>query len=138
MGKSPGDDRATLYLRGVPRNLVREAKALAARRGITLTALVVEALAREVEPRAGPRAGGVPRELRADAAWYEAHRRELLRRYRGQYLAIREGKVIDHDRDFAALARRVFEHLGPHPVYMPKCVPERRIVRAPSPRVARG
>ena len=40
------EDGATLYLRGLPRTVVRESKARAARRGITLTAYVAEILVR--------------------------------------------------------------------------------------------
>jgi heme exporter protein D len=38
-------EQTTLYLRGLPRQLVREAKAAAARRGSTLAALVSDSLA---------------------------------------------------------------------------------------------
>src|SRR2546427_347005 len=44
----------TLYLRALPEVLVREAKATAARRGITLAALVSEALQWAVGSEAGP------------------------------------------------------------------------------------
>ncbi|MDR7397448.1 MAG: DUF5678 domain-containing protein [Armatimonadota bacterium] len=164
----------TLYLRGLPEPLVREAKATAARRGITLAALVAEALRQVVDtpPATGgkpegarastpTRRGGraAPRQRRpADLApasegaagaaaasraaglaesmrWFQANRRRLLRRYRDQYVAIDRGRVIDHDRDFDALARRVFARVGTRPVFMPKVTAEDRILAVPSPRL---
>jgi hypothetical protein len=153
----------TLYLRGLPDTLVREAKAAAARRGVTLTAFVAEALQQalgmrvplpgeEVEGRAragdAGRLGPPPRGGRAGEAepnvaerlaetmrWFEANRGRLLRRYRDRYVAIDGGRVIDHDRDFDALARRVFARMGPGPVFMPKVTPGQRVVAVPSPRL---
>ena len=123
---------ATLYLRGLPQALVREAKAVAARRGITLAALVVEAL-RQTLPAEAPRPE--PDDLAKSIRWFQANKRRLLGRYRGQYVAIHGGKVIDHDRDFHALAERVFRRLGTRPVLMPKVTEKERVVQLPSPSV---
>ncbi|MDQ7821140.1 MAG: DUF5678 domain-containing protein [Armatimonadota bacterium] len=68
--------------------------------------------------------------------WFQANRRRLLRRYRDQYVAIDRGRVIGHDRDFDALARRVFARVGSRPVFMPKVTAEERVVAVPSPRLA--
>lgn len=127
----------TLYLRGVPRKLVREAKAQAARRGMSLTAFVKEAVAQAIGVEApterGEGAGSVTRDLR----WFEVNKTKLLRRYANEYVAIINRKVVDHDRDFDVLARRVFERHGVKSICMPKVVPGEREVRIPSPRVAR-
>ena len=123
----------TLYLRGVPQNLVRELKARAARQGLTLTALAIAALTRAV---------GMARQddlkpLEADMAWYETHRRHLYRRYPGEYLAIVDRRILDHDPDFSALAARVFARVGTRPVFMPQCVDTDRVVHLRSPRLVR-
>jgi hypothetical protein len=135
----------TLYLRALPESLVREAKATAARRGITLAALVAEALQEAVgtvdrrvkagraQPAQG--AGATAQGLAESMRWFEANRTRLLRRYRDQYVAIDRNRVIDHDRDFAALARRVFARLGARPVLIPKVTVEERVVHVPSPRL---
>ncbi|MDR7520631.1 MAG: hypothetical protein QN131_04955 [Armatimonadota bacterium] len=169
----------TLYLRGLPEALVREAKATAARRGVTLAALVAQALQQAVgvpvplpgsgragrarpgasgrpgssgRPGGSGRAGAASREgagtggAAADATerltesmrWFEANRHRLLRRYRSRYVAIDRGRVIDHDRDFDALARRVFARLGPRPVFMPKVTADERVVSVPSPRLVQA
>lgn len=127
---------ATLYVRGVPEQLVRAAKSVAAQRGITLTALVVESLTHTVQP--GPTEEQPPEpDLEADWAWYEAHRNDLAAGYSDEYVAIVDGQVVDHDPEFAALAPRVFTRYEQRSVLMPRCVPNGRTVNLPSPRVQR-
>lgn len=130
-------DATTLYLRGMPADLVREAKARAARRGATLGTIVSEALARSLEDD-GARTNELDRELRASERWYARQQPRLLKRYRGQYVAIHDRAVVDHDRDFAALAARVFARLGVRPVFMPRVVEREEAVRIRSPRLARA
>ena len=121
----------TLYLRGIPTDLVRELKARAARQGLTLTALAIYALTRAVG--ADPTDDLKP--LEADMAWYDAHKSQLLRRYPDEYLAVLDRRVLDHDLDFSALAARVFAKVGVRPVFMPQCVASERTVHLRSPRV---
>lgn len=130
----PAAEKTTLYLRGVPRAVVREAKAAAARDGVTLAQWVTARLARAFEPRMP-----VPEpsdELSQDLAFFEAHRSELAHRYAGEYVAIINRDVIDHDASFEALATRVFRKHGPRPVCMP--LVGRTVVRVRSPRRASG
>lgn len=47
---------------------------------------------------------------------YERQHNELLAQYRGRYVAMRHGKVIDHDIDRLALRRRVRKQYGNVPV----------------------
>lgn len=129
-------DLATLYLRGVPEPLVRMAKVAAARRGITLTAMVAEVLARSLDE--GPSGGEeFPADLQAEKAWYEAHKKDLVRRYRGQYVAIVDQRVVDHDKAFGPLAHRAFSRFGVRPIFMPRCLDGDRVASLPSPRIAR-
>jgi len=125
----------TLFLRNVPTELVREAKAMAARRGQALTTIVAEALARSLDAGGEPpqRAG----DLQRDIAWFHKHRPKLLRRYRGEYVAIVEAAVVDHDRDFGALASRVFARFGNRNVYMPRIQAGEATARIRSPRRSR-
>lgn len=53
-------------------------------------------------------------------------------------LKMADRKVIDHDREFDTLARRVFKRLGVRPVFMPKCVDGERVASLLSPRVVRA
>ena len=123
----------TLYLRGVPRELVREAKAEAARRGMSLTAFAKEALARALG-RAPAEDVDEIKSIRPDLDWFEANRKRLLRRYRDEYVAIVNRRVVDHDPDFGTLARRGFEKYGPRPIAIPRVTPEVRVIHLRSPR----
>jgi len=123
----------TLYLRGIPKDLVRALKAQAALQGTTLTSMVNDILRRAASEQ--PREAPAP--LERDMAWYEAHKSELLRRYRGEHLAILEGRVLDHDQDFSALAGRVFAKVGVRSIFMPWCIEGEPIVHIHSPRLVR-
>jgi plasmid stability protein len=122
-----------LFLRNLPTELVREAKAAAARRGKSLTAFVSEALTRSL--RVGNAPSDEPDVLADDIAWYQRNRSKLLQRYRGEYVAIVDRAVVDHDRDFNALAERVFGRFGYRSIYMPRVQREEVVVRIRSPRL---
>lgn len=123
----------TLYLRGLPERVVRDAKVEAARRGVTLAHFVADAIENEVGDRESD--AQLPEALQADAAWYEKNKQRLLKRHEGEYLAIVDGKVVDHDPDFSELSERIFADLGPRPIFMPRCVEAEEIVRVRGPRV---
>ena len=127
-------DKTTLYLRDLPRELVRSLNAQAALRGMTLTAFVIDILSRA----AGQETPSAMRRLESDMTWYEARKPRLLRRYRGQHLAILDRRIIDHDRDFNALAQRVFARVGVRSVFMPLCVDGERVVCLRSPHLVRS
>lgn len=127
--------QTTLYLRGMPANLVREAKAAAARRGCTLAALLSEAIERSLN-------GDTSREsvvegLEESRRWYHRHRERLRAQYQGQYLAVVGRAVVDHDRSFEALADRVFARFGARPVWMPRAEAGESRARVRSPRRVR-
>ena len=48
---------------------------------------------------------------------YERQHKELLAQYRGRYVAMRHGKVIDHDIDRLALRRRIRKQYGNVPFF---------------------
>jgi hypothetical protein len=73
-------------------------------------------------------------ELRRDIRWYRKHRPCLLRRYRDEYVAIIDGAVVDHGRDFGALATRVFTRFGNQNIYMPRVQSNEPTARIRSPR----
>ncbi|MBI2122973.1 MAG: hypothetical protein HYT96_02305 [Armatimonadetes bacterium] len=136
MGSVANPNTSTMYLRGVPRELVREAKAAAAKRGTTLTGLVAEALDRFLSI-ARTEMPEVLEPIADDLAWYEANKAKLLRRYRNEFIAIVNRKVVDHDQEFDALARRVFARYGTRPICMPRVVPGEEVVNLRSPRIVR-
>jgi hypothetical protein len=130
-------ERTTLFLRGMPARLVRETKAAAARQGLTLADMVSRALERSLSED-DVRADGSEHELRDSIRWYERHRRDLLRRYPGEFVAVLKRKVLDHDLDFEALAGRVFARVGVRPIFMPHVQPGEPRARVRSPRRARA
>jgi len=130
------DPTATLYLRSLPRRLVREVKAAAARSGSTLTGFVRESLERSVE---GPsRAPSSDEEFDLDRAWYERNLAKVRARHEGRYVAVIGGAIVDHDEDFAALAERVFARFGVRSIFMPRVGPAPATVRVRSPRLVRA
>lgn len=44
--------------------------------------------------------------------WDEAHHHDVTQQYRGQYVAIHNGRVIDADQDGRALSKRVRQQYG--------------------------
>ena len=128
------DQQTTLYLRNVPARLVRQAKMKAARDGTTLTAVVVEALARSLDASIVTTQPSAGDPLADSMAWFEEHRKRLQRRHAGEYVAIVDRKVVDHDPDFERLAARVFEQEGTRPVFIPRLTPHAEPLRLRSPR----
>jgi Family of unknown function (DUF5678) len=122
--------RKALFLREMPTDLIREAKAVAARRGQTLTAVVAEALARSLGVMDGEPSG-----IERDMAWYATQHAQLVRRYGGEHVAVVDRAVVDHDADFDALAQRVFAKHGHRSIFMPRVADELPAeVRVRSPR----
>lgn len=124
-----------MYFRGIDAGVVREAKAAAAREGITLTALVQRAIERDLE-RVEVRNSRLS-EIAREIEWYEANRGALVERFDGEHLAILDGEVIDHDARFESLAARVAERYGSRSVFMPRCTRVDPLARVRSPRIAR-
>src|SRR2546426_1216716 len=112
-------ESTTLFLRGMPTRLVREAKAAAARRGTTLTALIGDALERALQA-GGKHTASAEHDFDRSVRWYAKNRSRLLPQYDRQYIAIVDGRVIDHAPDFEALAVRVFKRMGGRAVFMPR------------------
>jgi hypothetical protein len=106
----------TLYVRGVSQALVRAAKSAAAREGRTLGAWVTDRLARATATSTAPASDDV----RDDFDWYNANQSRLERQYSGQYVAVVDRVVVDHDVAFEPLARRVFARFGTRSICMPR------------------
>lgn len=57
-------------------------------------------------------AAAIDREQRA----FESQHSDLLKQYRGRYIAMIGGQVVDHDLDRVALRRRIRQRYGSSPV----------------------
>jgi type II secretory pathway component PulJ len=68
----------------------------------------------------------------------EAFRRklpQLLRRYRGEYVVIRKGRVVDHGQDDTELAFRMYKRFGNSVLLIAKVEERPTIYEIPSPEV---
>jgi hypothetical protein len=76
--------------------------------------------------------------IRAETEAFEQQREKLLSQFPGQYVAVHEGQVIDHDVNLRDLHLRVFDRLGHTPVLLIKVTsqPQRELVFR-SPRFER-
>ncbi len=77
--------------------------------------------------------------IKAEAEAFCSMHAELAEKYLGQYVAIHNGKVVDHDKDFQPLHSRIRQRFGRQSVLL-RCVeaePERALTFR-SPRFERG
>jgi aspartate-semialdehyde dehydrogenase len=70
-----------------------------------------------------------------DLAFYQSHLEELLRDYRGRWIAIIKGSVVDTDAEFATLAKRVYARHGYKAILMTRVEAEPMVVNLHSPRL---
>jgi ABC-type enterochelin transport system ATPase subunit len=59
----------------------------------------------------------------------------LLKRYEGQFVALKKGRVVGHGTDDEELALRMFEKFGDAPFYIAKVSKEPIVYELPSPEV---
>lgn len=71
------------------------------------------------------------RKISEESVIYRQQHAELKSRYLGQYIAMHNGQVVDHDADFHALRQRVRQRFGRTPVMITlvEDVAERPLVR---------
>jgi hypothetical protein len=65
-------------------------------------------------------------------------RAQLLRKYKGEFVALYQGAVIGHGADDEELARQMFEKVGDVPFYIGKVGSPATVYDVPSPEVGRG
>jgi len=66
---------------------------------------------------------------------FERQRRQLLRRYAGQYVALYGGRIVGRDKDCEALAARLFTKLGDVPFFIARVETQPTFYDLPSPEV---
>lgn len=71
------------------------------------------------------------RKVSKESKVYHQRYAELRDMYLGQYIAMRDGQVVDHDRDFQVLRRRIRQRFGRVPVMITlvKDIAERPLTR---------
>jgi hypothetical protein len=93
----------------VREELIRSVEKLAQEQGTNAEALVNEWIQRQL-------ALAREQHIRAEAARYRAQHSALLPRYAGQYIAMRNGEVLDHDPEIGPLYQRMRAQYGDEPV----------------------
>jgi len=73
--------------------------------------------------------------LAAERRAFERQRRQLLRRFPGQYVALCGGRIVGHNKDCEALAARLFAKLGDVPFFIARVETRPTIYDLPSPEV---
>lgn len=76
-------------------------------------------------------------EFEADKVAFEQLEPSLMATYKGQYVAVRAGRVVDSDQDKMTLITRVYKNLGYGPMYVHRVGEPVRVARIISPRIVR-
>ena len=77
--------------------------------------------------------------IKAEAKAFRSMHAELVEKYLGQYVAIYDGKVVDHDEDFQSLHSRIRQRFGRQPVLLRRVTAEpERVLVFRSPQFERG
>lgn len=76
-------------------------------------------------------------EFEAEKAAFERLEPDLMASYKGQYVAIRGGQVVDNDADKMTLITRVYQTSGYGPMYVHKVGQPLRVAKIMSPRISR-
>lgn len=75
--------------------------------------------------------------LAAQERAYCKKRARLLQRYRGQFVALYQGRVVGHGPSDEDLARQMFEKFGDAPFFIQRVEKEPTVYEVPSPEVVR-
>jgi hypothetical protein len=77
--------------------------------------------------------------IEAEVVAFRSMHARLVEEYLGQYVAIHNGQVVDHDEDFQSLHNRIRQRFGRQPVLL-RCVEteSERVLVFRSPRLERG
>lgn len=76
--------------------------------------------------------------ITCERRWYEAHHHELVQQYRGQHIAVHNGRIIDADPDGRTLSKRVRQQYGRMAIALIQVVdtPEPPTLHMHSPKLA--
>ena len=65
--------------------------------------------------------------------YYKENKNDLLKKYKDKYIAIIGKKIVDSDKDFSELIKRVYKKYGYKNIYIPFVEEKEKIVNIPSP-----
>ena len=115
----------------IPESLYRRARALAKSRNRALDVLIADALdrgllqttAEDIHESPFSSEGEDGEKLSLETACYEAMHAQLLTQYAGEYVAIFNGELVDHDTDELALLSRLNADYPNEVVLMKRVLP---------------
>jgi hypothetical protein len=125
----------------LPEHTIGKLRQMAERKGTDISELLDRAIERYLadEPSIHDQGWEVEQDgqiaqIEREQQAYEAQHKRLLVKYGGQYIAMRQGKVVDHDEDSSALWQRVHKRFGRQPILITPVLHETRqtiVVRSP-------
>ena len=122
----------------LPQALVERAQRAGLFAGRRMAELVADELAR-VQPGETQIDDGADKKMRNEKRAFAVQQMDLQQRYPGEYVAMHDGQVIDHDADLSALHRRVQASVGNVPVLLKQVnQPVDRELLLRSPRLERA
>jgi hypothetical protein len=95
----------------LPQVLVERAREAGLFVGPRMAELVASELAR-IQPAEIRKNDGAEQKMRREKDAFVAQQADLRQRYPGEYIAMHNGQVLDHDRDLSELHRRVYVAIG--------------------------
>ena len=60
----------------------------------------------------------VQRQIAKEERAFRRQKKELLKKYENEFVAVHQGEVVDHDPDDIALVTRVMQKLGNVPIFI--------------------
>jgi predicted DNA-binding protein len=127
----------------LPEQTAEKLQAVATKQGVDATALLVH-LVEEYLAEQSPAQLGVEalertaqaKKIAREQQQYEAQHTALLGAFAGEYIAMHEGQIVDHDADRVALSRRIRSRYGRTAILIIRVgdTPQMRIVMRSPPR----
>ncbi len=112
-------------------DLAQDLEQLATRRQSQVEEIVATALRRYIRQ-------AQEEKMKEEATTFCEMHAELVAQYDGEVVAIHEGQVVDHDKDFVALHRRIRQRFGRAAVLLRRVSSEpERVLAFRSPRLER-
>jgi hypothetical protein len=101
----------------LPSRMLEQAQKVAQREGVDVNELITTAVEHYLEEQ-------WQASFEAESRAFERMHQQLLPHYRGQFVAVYGGQVVDSDPDKKNLARRVYERYGPAPIFFQQVTDE--------------
>lgn len=132
-------DNQTSYTLAVEENDLADKPIILKQQGREIAAIIPIEKYRAFETWEKQQAGPQSRypEFEAEKAAFERLEPSLAATYKGRYVAIKDGQMVDNDGDKMTLITRVHSTFGYGPIYVHKVGEPLRVAKIMSPRLVR-